>query len=134
MSNISNFNAPPRNPRHRTAPSNTAMLEAARLAFSTGKGLHPAEYWFTPGDREEPRLGFKGADIKSSRKRLILNDEEFTSWIEGMSKSTDGSAYLVETLNSIYLAPAAPGALKAMPLRPNTRPFQDEDDDDDDDE
>jgi hypothetical protein len=119
------------NPNHRSAPSNATLLEAARLAFSKGKGLHPADYWFTPGDREEPRLGFKGADIKSSRKRLVRNDEEYTSWIEGMSKSADGCAYLIETANSVYLAPAAPGALKAVPLRPNTRPFQDDDEDDD---
>ena len=75
-SSSNNNSAPPRNPNQRSAPSNAALLEAARLAFATGKGLHPADYWFTPGDREEPRLGFKGADIRSSRKRLIRNDEE----------------------------------------------------------
>jgi hypothetical protein len=128
MSSSSNHSAPLPKP----IPSGQALQEAFALSFATGKDIR-SFYWFAPGAANAPVLGYKGADLKTGRKKLVQDDnEEFTSWIKTMTKTTDGSAFICETEHTIYIAPAAPGVLKARKIPPGARAYKDEADDDDD--
>ena len=104
------------------APSTVAIQEAFGAAFSSGKALR-ADYWFTPGAANVPRLGYVN-DIKTGSKKLVFGNDEYTSWIDGLRKTADGNAFICETANSIYLVPAAPGALKAVKLEPGMPAYE----------
>lgn len=108
------------------SPSGAALQEAFSLSFATGKDIR-SFYWFSPGAANAPVLGYKGTDLKNGKKKLVLDEnEEFTSWIKTLTKSADGSAFICETEHTIYIAPAAPGALKARKISSNSRAFKDE--------
>lgn len=116
----------------RPGPSGVALQEAFALSYATGKDIR-SFYWFSPGAANAPVLGYKGADVKTGSKKLVLDDnEEFTSWIKTMTKTADGNAFVCETEHTIYIAPAAPGALKARKIPPESRAYKDEADDEDD--
>lgn len=101
----------------RPHPSPLAMATAMNAAAAQLKYLS-TDYWFTPGDPNAPRLGFVGVLKTTDKKKMVANDDEFTSWIVNMIRTSDGNAYIIETANSIYIAPAAPGALQATELLP----------------
>lgn len=105
------------------APTGTALQDSLAAAFATNKALR-ADYWFTPGAADAPRLGYVGNDIKTSRKKLVFGDDEYTSWIDGMRKTSDETAFICETANSIYIVPAERGALKAIQLRPGMAAYE----------
>jgi hypothetical protein len=93
-------------------PSGQALEEIFALSLASAKMID-VQYW----DRDAV-LEYAGADVVRGEKRLVMLNEEYyySSRLQSFYKSKDGSAFVCESINSIYLVPLTIKARRIQPV------------------